>query len=112
MDPEIGHHPLGDPGSQVTVAHGAEPLQQDQTEEQQDHLCHAVGIVLHGNDIPEVPPSRSNAKFTAATAMTMMAAAIIRGRGAWKGKNRLNENIGVTTMNSGGQARSPVPWMR
>ncbi len=53
--PEVRHDPLRDPGRQVAVSHRAEPLQQDQSQEQQDHLRHAFGIVLNGDHIPERP---------------------------------------------------------
>ncbi len=53
MPAKIGDDLLGDRGREIAVTHGAEALQQYQTQEEEDELIHPPAIVLDGDHIPQ-----------------------------------------------------------
>lgn len=76
---EVGDDALGNPGGQITVAHRAEALQEDEPEEEissviLDWSCWTV-MTSHN-----VPANRSRARLIAATTMTSRPARAIRER--------------------------------
>src|SRR5262245_35923058 len=53
MPAEISDDMLGHPGRQITVSHGTETLQYDQSQEKRNQLGHSSAVALHRDDVPQ-----------------------------------------------------------
>jgi len=53
MPAKVGDDALRNPCSQVTMAHRAEPLQDNEPEKDGDQVRHPGLVVLHGDDVPQ-----------------------------------------------------------
>ena len=53
MPAKVGDDALGNPCSQIAMAHRTEPLQDDESEKDGDQVRHPGLVVLHGDDVPQ-----------------------------------------------------------
>ena len=53
MSAEVGNDALRNPCGQIAMAHRTEPLQDDESKKDENHIRHFGLIALHSNDVPQ-----------------------------------------------------------